>query len=138
MLSGGSKWNRALPGRRQRRPIICGEAHRFEDFGNFNLWFPNSSTEPAEAGGCRLSLPGGSKCVQAQPAGASPSRGGQCPPVNPQEILRIRRIRELQFMVPEFVASTGGSKRANFGGDLGEREAKRSLPQRGCGGNADR
>ena len=32
-------------------------------------------------------------------------------------------------MVPEFVARPGGSKRANFGGGLGEREAERSLPQ---------
>ena len=53
---------------------------------------------------------GGSRWVQAQPAGASPSRGRQRLPVNPQEILRIRRIRELQFMVPEFVARTGGSQ----------------------------
>ena len=30
---------------------------------------------------------------------------------NPQEILRIRRIRELQSMVPEFVNRTGGSNR---------------------------
>ena len=64
---GGSKWNRALPGRRKQvgagsvcwrqcRPIICGEAHRFEDFGNFNLWFPKSSAIPRR------------RCVQAQPA----------------------------------------------------------------------
>ena len=56
---GGSKWNRALPGRRKQvgagsvcwrqcRPIICGEAHRFEDFGNFNLWFPKSCAIPRQ------------------------------------------------------------------------------------------
>ena len=45
---GGSNRNRALPGRRQRRPIICGEARRFEDFGNFNLWFPKSCAIPRQ------------------------------------------------------------------------------------------
>ena len=74
----------------------------------------------------------------AKRSGASPSqRGGQRPPVNPQGTLRIRRIRELEFMVPEFVERIGGSRwvqaqparRTNFGGGLGEREAKRSLPQ---------
>ena len=34
--TGGSKWNRALPG---------------AEFGNSNLWFPNSSKEPAAASG---------------------------------------------------------------------------------------
>ena len=38
------QWNRASPG---------------AEFGNSNLWFPNSSIEPAVATGCRLSLPGG-------------------------------------------------------------------------------
>ena len=37
----GSKWNRALPG---------------AEFGNLNLWFPDSSTESAAANACRLSL----------------------------------------------------------------------------------
>ena len=27
------------------------------DFGNFDLWFPKPSTDPAEASGYRLSLP---------------------------------------------------------------------------------
>ena len=44
----------------------------------------------------------GSKWVQAQLAG----NAGMCFPENPEN----RRIRELQFMVPEFVARTGGSK----------------------------
>ncbi len=39
-------------------------------------------------------------------------------------------------MVPEFVsdpvaAGVGGAERTNFGGGLGERKAKRSLPQTG-------
>ena len=47
-----------------------------------------------------------------EPAAASGSRPCRpaAPTINPQGILRIRRIRELQFMVPEFVARTGGSQ----------------------------
>ena len=45
-------------GSRQRRPSIRKEACGFGEFGNSNLWFPNSSIEPAAASGCRLSLPG--------------------------------------------------------------------------------
>ena len=47
-----------------------------------------------------------------EPAAASGSRPCRpaAPTINPQGILRIRRIRELQFMVPEFVARTGGSE----------------------------
>ena len=46
------------------------------------------------------------------PAAASGSRPCRpaVPTFNPQGTLRIRRIRELQFMVPEFVARTGGSQ----------------------------
>ena len=67
---GGSNRNRALPGRRQRRPIICGEARRFEDFGNFNLWFPKSCAIP------RQQVRAGSAC----PAGVNRSNVlTQCP-----------------------------------------------------------
>ena len=47
-----------------------------------------------------------------EPAAASGSRPCRpaAPTINPQGTLRIRRIRELQFMVPEFVARTGGSQ----------------------------
>ena len=57
-----------------------------EGIRNLNLWFPIS---------CGL---GGSKWKPATPA------------TNPQENLRIRRIRKLQSMVSEFVDRTGGSK----------------------------
>ena len=53
-------------------------------------------------------LPTGSNRVQAQPAGSKWLSA--MPTGNPQEILRIRRIRELQSMVPEFVNRTGGSR----------------------------
>ncbi len=51
----------------------------------------------------------GSNRVQAQPAGSKWLSA--MPTGNPQEILRIRRIRELQSMVPEFVNRTGDSNR---------------------------
>ena len=44
-----------------------------------------SSPEPAAAGACRLNLPGGSGCVQAQPARRQ--RASAAPIINPQEIL---------------------------------------------------
>ena len=53
-------------------------------------------------------LPTGSNRVQAQPADSKWLSA--MPTGNPQEILRIRRIRELQSMVPEFVNRTGGSR----------------------------
>ena len=65
-----------------------------EEFGNSNVWFPNSSMEPAEASACRLSLPGGQTSVgvwgSAKRSGASPSgrRSGAEP----------RRPWPLQFM----------------------------------------
>ena len=40
-----------------------------------------------------------------------PQLASAAPTLNPQGNLRIRRIRELKFMVPEFVARTGGSNR---------------------------
>ena len=49
----------------------------------------------------------------AKRSGASPSGGeSAAPTINPQRILRIRRIRELESMVPEFVfysAAAGGT-----------------------------
>ena len=39
-----------------------------------------------------------------------PQLASAVPTLNPQGNLRIRRIRELKFMVPEFVARTGGSQ----------------------------
>ncbi len=57
----------------------------------------------------------GSNRVQARPADSKWNRAASLPESamptgNPQELLRIRRIRELQSMVPEFVARIGGSK----------------------------
>ncbi len=77
--SGGSKWNRTLPG---------------AEFGNLNLWFPNSSLEPAAATGCRLSLPAAGGSRPCRPAAsacrlglASPSPSCRCrrgrPPEDP-------------------------------------------------------
>ena len=40
-----------------------------------------------------------------------PPAGAAAPPHNPQGILRIRRIREVQFMLPEFVDRMRGSNR---------------------------
>ncbi|MDY2791352.1 MAG: hypothetical protein SOT76_01180 [Eubacteriales bacterium] len=58
-----------------------------------------------------ITLPGGSKWVQAQPAGASPSQPESAAlPHNPQGILRIRRNQLLQSMAVDFVARTGGSR----------------------------
>ena len=57
------------------------------DFGRFSLWRPTV-----------VNRTGGSKWVLALPTR------------NPQGILRIRRIRELQAMVPEFVDRIRGSK----------------------------
>ncbi len=39
-----------------------------------------------------------------------PQPASAVPTLNPQGSLRIRRIRELQFVVPEFVDRTRGSK----------------------------
>ena len=49
---GSAKRSGASPSRRTRG------APQNSDFGNFNLWFPKSSPEPAAASACRLSLPG--------------------------------------------------------------------------------
>ena len=71
---GGGLSDRAVPGRRQQAAVgsadmsFSGKPRKTREFGNSNLWFPNSSPCPAAASGCRLSLPGGSKRVQAQPA----------------------------------------------------------------------
>ena len=69
----------------------------------------------ARTGGSRWlsALPtGGSRWVQAQPAGASPNPPESAMPTNVfRELPENRRIRELQFMVPEFVARPGGSNR---------------------------
>ena len=60
-----------------------------------------------------------------------PQLASAVPTLNPQGILRIRRIRELEFKVPEFVDRTRGSQHANFGGGLGEREANAEPPPAG-------
>ena len=38
-------------------PAARAEGYANADFGNFDLWFPKSSTDPAEASGYRLSMP---------------------------------------------------------------------------------
>ena len=61
----------------------------------------------------------GSRWSRALPGGGLGERKAITEPPQPRrqrrlairrKFLRIRRIRELQFMVPEFVARTGGSK----------------------------
>ena len=49
---------------RQRRPVISGEFRKFADLGRFNLWRPMV-----------VARTGGSKCVQAQPAGRQGDQG---------------------------------------------------------------
>ena len=46
------------------------------EFGNLNLWFPNSSIEPAAATGCRLSLPAASGRRPCRPGSACPTNFG--------------------------------------------------------------
>ena len=58
----GSQWMQAQPAGASPSRRACGETEKAE-FGNSNVWFPNSSRRTR-----------GSQWVQAQPAGASPSR----------------------------------------------------------------
>ena len=122
----GSRWNRALPGGGSSPfkgacticpvPPLKGEvpAKRTEgfadaEFGNLNLRFPDSSPEPAEAGAYRQTSVGG--WGSAKRSGASPSQHDSATPTNVfRGIPENRRIRELESMVPEFVARTGGSR----------------------------
>ena len=46
------------------------------EFGDLNLWFPNSSIEPATATGCRLSLPAASGSRHCRPGSACPTNFG--------------------------------------------------------------
>ena len=62
----------------QCRQEFSGKPRKTGEFGNFNLWFPNSSIGCAAAGGCRLSLP-----ESAVPTGVF------------REVPKNRRIREL-------------------------------------------
>ena len=66
----------AASGSRQRRLPIRREFCGFAEFGNFNLWFPNSSTEPAAASGCRHCRPAASACRLSL---LSTPRGWRCP-----------------------------------------------------------
>ena len=52
---------------RQRRQEFFGEFRKTAEIGNFNLWFPISSPEPAAASGCRLSLPAASGSRPCRP-----------------------------------------------------------------------
>ncbi len=63
---------------------------------------PNSSLGPAEASGSR-------PCRLAAATGCRPRRPA-APAGNLRGSPQIRRIRELQSMVPEFVARPGGSR----------------------------
>ena len=59
---------------------FSGKSRKTGEFGNSNLWFPNSSIDPAAASGCRLSLPGGSKWMSALPTclpGGRKNAGGR-------------------------------------------------------------
>ena len=87
------------------------------DFGRFNLWRPtvvdrtrgSNRLSTLSTGSNRLSaLPTGSNRLSALPTGSN--RLSATPTHNPQGNLRIRRIREVQSMLPEFVDRTRGSK----------------------------
>ena len=83
---GGGLSDRVVSGRRQQAAVgsadmsFSGKSRKNGEFGNFNLWFPNSSIDPAAASGCRLSLPGGSKWMSALPTclpGGRKNAGGR-------------------------------------------------------------
>ena len=91
----GSRFRALSRGSRQRRLMISRkllEIRRIQELQSMVPEFVDST--------------GGSRWVQAQPAGASPSRdkSRQRRPVISRKLLEIRRIWELQSMVPEFVA----------------------------------
>ena len=60
---------RAGSASRQRRHEFSGEFRKTAEFGNSNLWFPNSSPEPAAATGTGHCQAGGSKWQSALPTG---------------------------------------------------------------------
>ena len=76
--AGGSRPSRPCP-RRQRRQEFSGKPRKTAEFGNSNLWFPNSSIEPAAASGSRPCRPAASGSRLSRPAagGSRPSR--PCP-----------------------------------------------------------
>ena len=74
----GSQWMQAQPAGASPSRRACGETEKAE-FGNSNVWFPNSSREPAAASGCRLSLP--EPPPAGEPAGRSESQNSGTPTV---------------------------------------------------------
>ena len=82
-----------MPPLKREVPAVRAVGFANEEFGDSNLWFPNSSIEPAAASGS-------GHCPAATPTS------------NPQGILRIRRNQPLQCMAAGFVcypAAAGGS-----------------------------
>ena len=91
-------------------PAKQAEGFANADLGRFSVWRP-MVVDRMRGSEWQSALPTGSKWVQAQPAGAAPSEAEEAKAARQSaETLRIRRIRELQSMVPEFVDRTGGSK----------------------------
>ena len=73
-----------MPPQKREVPAVRAVGFANEEVGDSNLWFPNSSIEPAAASGS-------GHCPAATPTS------------NPQGILRIRRNQPLQSMAAGFV-----------------------------------
>ncbi len=107
----------AASGCRPCRPENRGPWPLFPVWWNA-LKFPLYCLAYAAGGGCRLSLPDSSVALRRQlPFHGSLLRFRTMSPLKGEvgakraEGFETRRIRELEFMVPEFVARTGGSNR---------------------------
>ena len=109
--------------------------------GNADMSFPVNSGKPKNPaapiyGSWVRVLSGGSKCVQAQPArGSQWNRalpGRQRRLSNPQGTLRIRRNRELQSMVPDFVfcPAAASASRLSLGSILSMKRATSCMSAR--------
>ena len=70
--TGGSQWNRALPGG-SARPSIRRESCGFGDLGRFNLWRP-MVVERMRGSRWNRALPGGSQWNRALPGGSQWNR----------------------------------------------------------------
>ena len=105
---------RSFPGKSRK----TGDLGRFSLYGGNALKFPLYCLAYAAGGGCRLSLPDSSVALRRQlPFHGSLLRFRTMSPLKGEvgakraEGFETRRIRELEFMGPEFVARTGGSNR---------------------------
>ena len=109
---------------RRSKPPLKGEAaakrtegFNHTEFGNFNLWFPNSSIEPAVASGT-------GHCPAAAPGHQSAGN-----PADSETLAALIYGGQWSSIGYAAAGGAGNACRTNFGGGLGEREAKRNLPQ---------